>query len=174
MSQDTTAASAPIAAPTAKDGLFFLTILMNMSNKPEVDWDLVAAEAGFKNAKVASTRFGQMKKKFIGPSTPSTQSPNVSFSSTTTVPNTPRTPTGSPSKRVKKEVGSGTNVSSSGVRKIPGKGKETLSRGSTSKVRGLALEDAENEEEIVVRVQKKAGKYEEDGDEDFWIPDDEC
>ena len=63
-----------------------------------------------------------MKKKFIpnGVSTPGAQSPNVSFSSTATVPNSPRTPTGSPSKRVKKEVGSGTNVSSSGVRKAAG------------------------------------------------------
>lgn len=79
----------------------------------------MAQEAGFKNAKVASTRFGQMKKKYI-PGSPNAQSPNVSFGSTMTLPNTPKTPTGSPSKRVKKEIGSGNNVSSVGVRKTPG------------------------------------------------------
>lgn len=110
----------------------------------QVDWNLVAQEAGFKNAKVASTRFGQMKNKFItknSNSAPTT--PTTSFTSTTTVADTP---TPSPSKKVK-EVGSGTNVSSGRVKKTPVKGNG-MTWGPKVKIRSRV--GAENEDDEVV------------------------
>jgi hypothetical protein len=38
MSQNANMSAGSTAAPSPKDGLFFLTILMNMRNKPEVSW----------------------------------------------------------------------------------------------------------------------------------------
>ncbi|KAH9217311.1 hypothetical protein DL95DRAFT_522229 [Leptodontidium sp. 2 PMI_412] len=49
--------------PTEKEAFFFLTIMQCMTNKPEVDWDLVASRAGYSNAACAKTRFGQIKKQ---------------------------------------------------------------------------------------------------------------
>ncbi|KAG4428129.1 hypothetical protein IFR05_016386 [Cadophora sp. M221] len=50
-------------APTEKEAFFFLTIMQCMTNKPDVDWDLVASRAGYSNAVCAKTRFGQIKKQ---------------------------------------------------------------------------------------------------------------
>lgn len=110
----------------------------------QVDWNLVAQEAGYTNAKCASTRFGQMKKKFSAKNGTPVQSPSASFNSISTILNTP---TGSPSKssaakRVKKEIGSGTNVNSGGVRKTPVKGNG-MARGPNAKVGGRGMEDVD-------------------------------
>lgn len=40
-------------ALSAQEGLFFFTIVKNMKNKADVDWDTIATELGFKNAGVA-------------------------------------------------------------------------------------------------------------------------
>ncbi|KAH7370835.1 hypothetical protein BKA65DRAFT_590094 [Rhexocercosporidium sp. MPI-PUGE-AT-0058] len=53
----------PARAPTEKEAFFFLTIMQCMTNKPEVDWNLVATRAGYSNAVCAKTRFGQIKKQ---------------------------------------------------------------------------------------------------------------
>lgn len=39
--------------PSVQEGCFFLSILNNIQNKPEIDWPKVAMEAGFKNAETA-------------------------------------------------------------------------------------------------------------------------
>ncbi|KAH8593734.1 hypothetical protein B0O99DRAFT_209682 [Bisporella sp. PMI_857] len=49
-------------AATDKEAHFFLTILGNMKNAPEVDWDAVAQRCGYSNATCAKTRFSQIKK----------------------------------------------------------------------------------------------------------------
>ncbi|KAK2624212.1 hypothetical protein QTJ16_006162 [Diplocarpon rosae] len=56
-------AGAKIVEPTAKEAMFFLLILSNMKNKPDVDWTVVAEKASLSNAATASTRYGQIKKK---------------------------------------------------------------------------------------------------------------
>jgi hypothetical protein len=73
-------------SPTAAEGFLFFYIIKHMKTKPDVDWDAVATEAGFKNSDVAKaglsthsshhiilqththnttpqTRFGQIKRK---------------------------------------------------------------------------------------------------------------
>jgi hypothetical protein len=103
-----------------------------------------------------------MKKKFSGgESASSPPTPSTSFTSTTTVA---KTPTPSPSKKVKKEVGSGTNVSSGRIKKTPIKGNG-MSRGPNAKVR--AKLGAENEEDKVIDVfVADGGKY-EDSDREY-------
>ncbi|PNY28834.1 Uncharacterized protein TCAP_01247 [Tolypocladium capitatum] len=54
---------APKKEPTASEAMFFFAIVKHTRNKADIDWDLVAAEQGFKNAEVAKVRFGQVKRK---------------------------------------------------------------------------------------------------------------
>ncbi|KND94176.1 hypothetical protein TOPH_01099, partial [Tolypocladium ophioglossoides CBS 100239] len=53
----------PKKEPTASEAMFFFAIVKHTRNKADIDWDLVAAEQGFKNAEVAKVRFGQVKRK---------------------------------------------------------------------------------------------------------------
>lgn len=46
-------AEPPKVQPSVQEAYFFLSILKNQQNKPEVDWDKVAQESGFKNAETA-------------------------------------------------------------------------------------------------------------------------
>ena len=56
-------------APTAKDSLFMLTIVMLNKDPVNVDWDQVADELGFKNASVAKVCFFSSSScPFIPPS----------------------------------------------------------------------------------------------------------
>lgn len=102
-----------------------------------------------------------MKKKFSGEAGSAPTTPSTSFASTATIANTP---TPSPSKKVKKQVGSGTNVSSGRIKKTPVKGNG-LSRGPNVKV-GAKLE-AENEDEDVIGVFIDDGIKCEDSDGDY-------
>jgi hypothetical protein len=43
--------------PTAQEGFFFLSIIRNLTNRLEVDWDKVALESGHKSADVAKVSF---------------------------------------------------------------------------------------------------------------------
>jgi hypothetical protein len=43
--------------PSPTEALLFYSIVKNMKNKADVDWDTVAAESGFKNAGVAKVRY---------------------------------------------------------------------------------------------------------------------
>jgi len=42
--------------PSPQEARFFFSIIKNMTNKPEIDWDAVAQDSGFKNGKVAIVR----------------------------------------------------------------------------------------------------------------------
>ncbi|KAL2066664.1 hypothetical protein VTL71DRAFT_2736 [Oculimacula yallundae] len=91
-------------APTEKEAFFFLTIFQCLTNKPEVDWDLVASRAGYASASCAKVRFGQIKKA-IG------YTENGVLGAATTTPI---------KGRAKKEtnVGSGTNKTPTKVTKV--------------------------------------------------------
>ncbi len=39
--------------PKPQEAMFFFNIIKNMANQPDIDWDAVAADSGFKNAAVA-------------------------------------------------------------------------------------------------------------------------
>ena len=130
--------SEPVA--TAKDALFFQTILCSMKNKPDVrllysiplsqsasprmiassrepiplslhytstlkyiqvDWSIVAQKSGYKDAKTAATRYGQIMKKLTGVSAGRAMSGATSANPDSPVKKTNGTP--------KKIVGSGTN-----------------------------------------------------------------
>ena len=43
--------------PTAQEAFLFYTIIKNMKGKPEIDWNSVAVDAGFKNAETAKVSF---------------------------------------------------------------------------------------------------------------------
>ncbi|KAJ9149873.1 hypothetical protein NKR23_g3924 [Pleurostoma richardsiae] len=58
---DSTASKLP--QPTPAEAHFFFNILKNLKNKPEIDWDGVAADSGLKNGSTASVRFRQIKQK---------------------------------------------------------------------------------------------------------------
>ncbi|KAL2018648.1 hypothetical protein VTK56DRAFT_551 [Thermocarpiscus australiensis] len=49
--------------PTTQEAFLFFTIIKNMKGKPEIDWNAVAADNGFKNADTAKVRYGQIKRK---------------------------------------------------------------------------------------------------------------
>ncbi|KAM0427332.1 hypothetical protein ACHAPT_007767 [Fusarium lateritium] len=76
--------------PTAAEAMLFFSIVKHTRNKADVDWDLVAIEAGFKNADVAKVRFGQVKRK-LGIST-----------DTGVTPRAPTTPTKKGASKVAK------------------------------------------------------------------------
>ncbi|OLN91968.1 hypothetical protein CCHL11_01481 [Colletotrichum chlorophyti] len=50
--------------PTPGDIAFMIQIFKHMTNKPDIDWDVFAANAGFKSAGVAQTRYSQIKRKY--------------------------------------------------------------------------------------------------------------
>jgi hypothetical protein len=54
-------------APTAKDSLFMLTIVMLNKDPVNVDWDQVADELGFKNASVAKVCFSLLSLALSSP-----------------------------------------------------------------------------------------------------------
>ncbi|KAH8781867.1 hypothetical protein BGZ57DRAFT_1003436 [Hyaloscypha finlandica] len=105
-SSATTSAATP-SAPAPKEAIFFLAILNNMKNKPEVDWDAVAQSSGFKNGNTAATRFGQIKKKWGAMSSDADTTASGSSPSKSPKAKTPK----------KAKVGSGTNTSPSKVTK---------------------------------------------------------
>ncbi|KAI9053822.1 hypothetical protein LZ554_002770 [Drepanopeziza brunnea f. sp. 'monogermtubi'] len=90
--------------PTEKEAFFFLTILSCMTNKPEVNWDLVAERAGYSNASCAKVRFGQIKKA-------------IGYKNDGTHPITTPVKDRAAGKKVKNEIGSGTNVNPGKVTK---------------------------------------------------------
>ncbi|KAI0124998.1 hypothetical protein BJ170DRAFT_685873 [Xylariales sp. AK1849] len=47
-----------------KESRFLLAIVNDLQSKANVDWEAVAKEVGFANARTANTRWGQIKKKF--------------------------------------------------------------------------------------------------------------
>ncbi|KZL82132.1 hypothetical protein CI238_07585 [Colletotrichum incanum] len=59
-------------APSPSDINFMIQIFQHMTEKPVIDWDSFANAAGFKNATVAQTRWGQIKRKFNHPVAPTT------------------------------------------------------------------------------------------------------
>ncbi|PVH80953.1 hypothetical protein DL98DRAFT_531708 [Cadophora sp. DSE1049] len=131
-------------APTEKEAFFFLTIMQCMTNKPEVDWDLVASRAGYSNANCAKVRFGQIKKaigyKEDGSSIPTTN----------------------PVKgRAKKDttVGSGTNTTPTKVTKprAPRKSKATK-----AKVKAEPEAQIEIEQQYEEEVNEEVGEVAED------------
>jgi hypothetical protein len=101
-----------------------------------------------------------MKNKFTTKNSNSAPTnPTTSFTSTTTVANTP---TPSPSKKVNKEVGSGTNVSSGRVKKTPAKGNGMA---WAPKVKIRSRVGAENEDDGAVgSLVGGGGKW---ADEDY-------
>ncbi|KAH7413394.1 hypothetical protein BKA64DRAFT_741083 [Cadophora sp. MPI-SDFR-AT-0126] len=131
-------------APTDKEAFFFLTIMQCMTNKPEVNWDLVATRAGYSNANCAKVRFGQIKKaigyKEDGSHVPAT------------------TPT---KGRAKKDttVGSGTNTSPTKVTKPRAPRKP---RTPKTKVKTEAKVNDEVEQQDEEDVQEEVGEGEED------------
>ncbi|KAK3320954.1 hypothetical protein B0T19DRAFT_466165 [Cercophora scortea] len=50
-------------APTPQEALFFFNIIKNMRNRPDIDWNAVAADSNLKNSDTAKVRFGQIKRK---------------------------------------------------------------------------------------------------------------
>ncbi|KOS20521.1 hypothetical protein ESCO_005416 [Escovopsis weberi] len=67
------ASETPKKEPTPAEAMFFFSILKNMKNKADIDWQAVAADQNFKNAEVAKVRFGQVKRKLgISSDAPST------------------------------------------------------------------------------------------------------
>ncbi|KAN0110141.1 hypothetical protein V8E51_006528, partial [Hyaloscypha variabilis] len=129
-------------APTPKEAMFFLSILNNMKNKPEVDWDVVAAKSGFNSGKTAATRFGQIKKKW------SSMSSEIDTSSSTPKAKTP-----------KKGKGSGTNTTPSKVTKASPTPKK---RGRKPKVKAEEEEVEEEAAEAAEVEMKDASAEDED------------
>ena len=100
-----------------------------------------------------------MKNKFTTKSSTSAPTtPTTSFTSTTTIANTP---TPSPSKKVKREVGSGTNVSSGRVKKTPTKGNG-VARGPNAKAHMRVDTKNEDDEAIDVFVDGGREKWEDE------------
>ncbi|KAK6193435.1 hypothetical protein LQW54_012465 [Pestalotiopsis sp. IQ-011] len=50
-------------APSTDNALFFFTMVKHMKTKPDCDWDAIAAELGYSNARTAQVRYGQIKRK---------------------------------------------------------------------------------------------------------------
>jgi len=44
--------------PSAQEAMFFFNIIKNMNNTPDINWDEVAQDSGFKNATVARVSHG--------------------------------------------------------------------------------------------------------------------
>ncbi|EFW98754.1 hypothetical protein CMQ_4606 [Grosmannia clavigera kw1407] len=49
--------------PNPQEAMLFFNIIKNVSNLPDINWDNVATDSGFKNAAVAKKRFYQIKQK---------------------------------------------------------------------------------------------------------------
>jgi len=103
-----------VAQATQRDAMFFLTILNNMRNKPDVNWEVVARICNYSNANTAKVRFGQIKKK-LGCADDNGSSPAKATK-------TPKSANGTPTKpRVKKNSNEGgTAISPSKVSKSGG------------------------------------------------------
>ncbi|KAK2032278.1 hypothetical protein LX32DRAFT_690984 [Colletotrichum zoysiae] len=72
--------------PSQSDINFMIHIFQHMTEKPVIDWNSFAEAAGFKNATVAQTRWGQIKRKFNvsgGQTTPKKATPKKSVSKVT-------------------------------------------------------------------------------------------
>ncbi|KIH94975.1 hypothetical protein SPBR_03832 [Sporothrix brasiliensis 5110] len=84
----TDTASAPgFPDPSPQEAMFFFNMIKNMNNQPDIDWDGVATDSGFKNAAVAKKRFYQIKQK-LGLDSRT----NTAVVKTPRTPRTPRTP----------------------------------------------------------------------------------
>ncbi|KAK0122381.1 hypothetical protein ONS95_010621 [Cadophora gregata] len=131
-------------APTDKEAFFFLTIMQCMTNKPEVDWNMVATRAGYSNANCAKVRFGQIKKA-------------IGYKEDGSHP-----PTTTPTKgRGKKDtnVGSGTNTTPTKVTKPRAPRKPKVTK---AKVKAEPGTQAEVEEEDEKFVDAEAGEVAEE------------
>ncbi|KJR87354.1 uncharacterized protein SPSK_01909 [Sporothrix schenckii 1099-18] len=73
--------------PSPQEAMFFFNMIKNMNNQPDIDWDGVATDSGFKNAAVAKKRFYQIKQK-LGLDSRT----NTAVVKTPRTPRTPRTP----------------------------------------------------------------------------------
>ncbi|KAL1903650.1 hypothetical protein Sste5346_000279 [Sporothrix stenoceras] len=73
--------------PSPSEAMFFFNMIKNMNNQPDIDWDAVATDSGFKNAAVAKKRFYQIKVKL-----------GLDSRTNTAVVKTPRKPSGKPRK----------------------------------------------------------------------------
>ncbi|OAA64399.1 hypothetical protein SPI_03046 [Niveomyces insectorum RCEF 264] len=49
--------------PNPQEARLFYSMIRNLTNHPDIDWDGVATDSGFKNAAVAKKRFYQIKQK---------------------------------------------------------------------------------------------------------------
>lgn len=47
----------PQKVATDQEARFFLAIIRHQKNKPEIDWEAVAADAGYSNGNTAKVRF---------------------------------------------------------------------------------------------------------------------
>ncbi|KAK3304400.1 uncharacterized protein B0T15DRAFT_512555 [Chaetomium strumarium] len=49
--------------PTPQEAYVFYSVVKHIRGKPDVDWDAMAKDCGFKNAETAKVRYGQIKRK---------------------------------------------------------------------------------------------------------------
>ncbi|CZR53692.1 uncharacterized protein PAC_03572 [Phialocephala subalpina] len=127
----------PSQDPTVKDVKFFMCYIKNMKNKPEVDWNVIAQEMGLANGSTASTRFGQIKKKYIDGGIGGTPSP-------------------AKPRAKKSEVGSGTNITPSKVTKP--KGRPTK-KAKAEALAQAAAHELEVKEESMVNEYANANEF---------------
>ncbi|KAL2066665.1 hypothetical protein VTL71DRAFT_2737 [Oculimacula yallundae] len=111
---------------------FFQAIFANMKESPDVDWNIVATQAGYNSGGTARVRFGQIRRELMkGAGTTETKT------KTSSKPRTKTTP-------IKAEVGSGTNTTPSKVTKsLSMRGRNKSVGGRRSKGRKM-----EKDEEI--------------------------
>ncbi|KAK1987828.1 hypothetical protein LZ30DRAFT_579324 [Colletotrichum cereale] len=70
--------------PSPSDVKFMVQVFQHMTEKPVIDWQSFATAAGFKNASVAQTRWGQIKRKFNTSGIQTTPKKNTSKASANT------------------------------------------------------------------------------------------
>ncbi|OHE99233.1 hypothetical protein CORC01_05514 [Colletotrichum orchidophilum] len=71
---------------TLSDASFMVQIFKHMTEKPVIDWESFAEAAGFKNASVAQTRYGQIKRKFTQPGDPAYSTPKKTTQASASTP----------------------------------------------------------------------------------------
>ncbi|KAK0741697.1 hypothetical protein B0T21DRAFT_432982 [Apiosordaria backusii] len=49
--------------PTSAEAFLFFSIIKNLRTRPDIDWEGVARDNGFKNAETAKVRYGQVRRK---------------------------------------------------------------------------------------------------------------
>ncbi|KAK4175959.1 hypothetical protein QBC36DRAFT_311563 [Triangularia setosa] len=70
--------------PTSAEAFLFYSIVKNLRTRPDIDWEGVARDNGFKNAETAKVRYGQVKRKLnIDNWAPPVKAPGSGKSTTT-------------------------------------------------------------------------------------------